>query len=58
MANRRTGKRTPARKRRPPDVEIRVGGFRLTVQRLPARVLATLGPVIITYLICGHPRML
>ncbi|MGW0790252.1 hypothetical protein ACWD04_18870 [Streptomyces sp. NPDC002911] len=58
MANHRTDNRTPASKRRPPYVEIRVGGFRLTVQRLPARLLATLGLVIITYLVGGHPWML
>ena len=58
MANKATNNRTRASKRRPPYVKIRVGGFRLTVQRLPARLLATLGLVIITYLASGHPWML
>lgn len=58
MANQRTDNRTPASKRRPPYVEIRVGGFRLTVQRLPTRLLAALGAAVITYLGSGHFWML
>ncbi|MET7344199.1 hypothetical protein ACIOEZ_27910 [Streptomyces sp. NPDC087866] len=58
MANQRTANRPPTRKRRPPHVKIRIGGFRLTVQRLPARLLAAFGLVIITYLVSGRPWML
>ncbi|MFE7457396.1 hypothetical protein ACIOD0_29585 [Kitasatospora albolonga] len=58
MANQRAADRPPTRKRRPPYVKIRVGGFRLTVQRLPARLLTALGFVIITYLVSERPWML